>query len=158
MAARTHFVYRVWDSLGTLLYIGCTKDPSRRWTQHKSDKSLWVPYAHSFKLFGPFEKAEAFARENAAIEDERPAFNALREHKRSLNQNYHRRQSLTRAARVRQPELFECDYHSPEWDEYEALMRRIERQAQDEVPAIGAVERHNAYLAARGSRHLAVVS
>lgn len=158
MSKRTHFLYRVWDAAGVLLYIGCTKDPSRRWTQHKADRSLWVPYAETFKLYGPFERADAFARENAAIEAERPAFNALREHKRSLNRNHHRRQALIRAARVRHPELFECDYCSPEWDEYEELMRRIKRQAQEEVPAIGAIQRHQAYLADRGSRHLEVVS
>ena len=58
---RTHFVYRVFDEFGQLLYVGCTKDLTRRLKQHKVDscKKPWVGYAHHVSARGPFCKRDA---------------------------------------------------------------------------------------------------
>lgn len=157
MTGRTHFIYRVFDEFGQLLYIGCTKDPSRRWAQHKAEAgpSTWVQYAHDFKMVGPYTKADAFSREAAAIEAEKPAFNALSAHRRSQGANYRRKEALLRTLRVRRPELFDCQWDSPEFAEFHIQHERIQKLANALVPVIGAKERHAAYLETRQLRLVA---
>lgn len=39
--ARTHYLYRIFDATGQLLYIGITHDVGARFQQHRADKSWW---------------------------------------------------------------------------------------------------------------------
>lgn len=151
---RTHFIYRAFDEFGQLLYIGCTKDPVKRWKQHRSEggPSTWVQYAKDFKMVGPFLKAEAFAREDVLIEDEKPAFNALKAHKRSQGANWRRQQALLRALQVRRPELFDAKWDSPEFAEFQVQYDRICKLADALVPVINAARRHELYLETRTLR------
>lgn len=154
MTERTHFIYRAFDEFGQLLYIGCTKDPSRRWTQHRAEggPSTWVQYARDFKMVGPFPKTDAFAREAAAIEAEQPAFNALSAHRRSQGANYRRKAALLRALRTRRPDLFEGEHDSGAFTEFQVQYERIQKLADALIPVIGAKERHAAYLETRQLR------
>jgi len=51
---RTHWVYRALDREGRVLYVGCTKQPRKRWSQHKTDRANWVPYVCRWRLSGPY--------------------------------------------------------------------------------------------------------
>lgn len=77
MSSRDHFVYRAFDAEGRLLYVGCTKAPKQRRAAHRWD-SPWFKFATRFTMAGPYEKSEAYRREDEAIESELPWFNATR--------------------------------------------------------------------------------
>lgn len=79
MTERNHFVYRAYDSVGRILYVGCTGKPNQRYANHRAT-SAWFPYATSIKMAGPYEKADAYSREKNLILELRPLFNALPEH------------------------------------------------------------------------------
>lgn len=74
LAAAPHFVYRLRDAEGSLLYIGCTVDPAARFATHTSDQP-WADLIDHQDVEGPFDRAEALAREAAAITAEAPRFN-----------------------------------------------------------------------------------
>lgn len=67
-------VYRLYGCDGSLLYVGVTNDPLRRWKQHAATKDWW-PEVDLIVLV-PFGSA-ATARhvERQAIRDERPTYN-----------------------------------------------------------------------------------
>lgn len=75
MTERTHYVYRAFDETGELLYVGCTKNPHKRWLGHRGEGSRWVPYAHRFKVSGPYPRQRALDLEREAINSELPWFN-----------------------------------------------------------------------------------
>lgn len=72
-----HFVYRLFDQDGHLLYIGCTSNFETRCYHLKRDKDWWPTVAtHSI---APYEsKREALDAECAAINSEDPRYNILR--------------------------------------------------------------------------------
>lgn len=74
LAAASHYVYRLRDAEGVLLYVGCSRDPATRLLAHESDQP-WGHLIHSQDVEGPFDRDVALARETAAISSERPRFN-----------------------------------------------------------------------------------
>lgn len=72
---RNHWVYRVFDREGRLLYVGCSKHLGKRWKEHYSNRSAWLPYARSRRLTGPFTYRQARYLEREAIWGEAPIFN-----------------------------------------------------------------------------------
>lgn len=80
LGVRNHFVYRVFDADGDLLYIGCTKNFERRWREQKVDRPKMTAAATRCKLSGPYtyetaRRLEAEAIEAEAIEAENPLHN-----------------------------------------------------------------------------------
>lgn len=71
-ALREHFVYRIYDAAGRLLYVGCTKRPEKRWAEHHADLSRWVHEAARFRLSGPYNYDTARELERLALRDEYP--------------------------------------------------------------------------------------
>lgn len=72
---RNHFVYRIYDAAGQVLYIGCSKNLKQRWQTHRTENPAVVLDAARCKVQGPFPKAKALEVESAAITAERPLFN-----------------------------------------------------------------------------------
>lgn len=71
---RPHWLYRIYDSSGSLLYLGCTVDVERRCKQHRSTKGWWR-LVQQVVVEGPFDGVIAgTTAEDAAIEVERPLF------------------------------------------------------------------------------------
>lgn len=69
------YVYRCYDSVGTLLYIGCTNQPIQRVETHRRTSWWGDRFDHvRYTVFPNREKA--LAVENAAIYAERPICNA----------------------------------------------------------------------------------
>jgi predicted GIY-YIG superfamily endonuclease len=69
-----HYVYRVLDSYGLLLYIGCSHNVEKRLVQHQYGP--WHRYAETVGIWGPYPKAEARRMESEAIESEASYFNS----------------------------------------------------------------------------------
>lgn len=70
----THYVYRLWDEAGELLYVGISKTLTNRLMQHDSNQ----PWAHEIasvtgKRYATREKARA--AEIDAIQTEHPRYN-----------------------------------------------------------------------------------
>jgi predicted GIY-YIG superfamily endonuclease len=146
MTARTHFVYRAFDADGRLLYVGCTKAPQRRHAAHRNS-SPWFQYAEHFTMAGPYAKAEALRREDAAIESENPWFNATRAD----------RGNFTRWRRIRSREWERlCPYYetyTPGVGWNREAMHELGTKSEAAANAIlgprpNAETRHAAYLAA----------
>lgn len=77
-----HYVYRCYDSDGTLLYIGCTTDVARRIAGHLGGKSKqvssrWLAASiDRYEVDGPFDGRDAGRdAEREAIRTEQPLFN-----------------------------------------------------------------------------------
>lgn len=67
-------VYRLYACDGTLLYVGVTNDPLRRWWQHAATKSWWSEVDHLVLV--PFGSATAARHmERQIIRDESPLYN-----------------------------------------------------------------------------------
>lgn len=71
---REHYVYRAFAADGTLLYVGCTRNPTGRASEHRG-QSQWFKRAKSFRMVGPFNYDTARAMERAAIRSESPLWN-----------------------------------------------------------------------------------
>lgn len=69
-----HYVYRLFDESGRLLYVGMTYDPRSRRLAHKSDKPWWDEVA-SWRLTIYPNRAHALRVEARAILTEDPAYN-----------------------------------------------------------------------------------
>lgn len=67
-------LYRLFDTDGTLLYIGISHDPARRWRQHAKVKGWW-PLVARQSVTWLDERIKATAAEAEAIRTERPRFN-----------------------------------------------------------------------------------
>jgi len=144
---RDHFVYRAWDEFGLLLYVGCTKQPTVRWKQHKtSEQALWTQYAQRFLLSGPYERKTALRLEGEAIDGESPYFNCTSEQRRNDLDRRKMSRRLMKALRQRRPELFPCEVGSTEWDEYAHQHEQIEKQVDSAYPAITNQWRQATYL------------
>ena len=69
---RDHFVYRVYDAAGELLYVGCTKRLDRRWIEHKTERPGMVAAMARIRLQGPYNRERARDLERQAIRTEEP--------------------------------------------------------------------------------------
>lgn len=67
-------LYRLYGPGGTLLYIGVTDDPERRFKQHRDTKPWWPQVAKKTIEWHPTRR-RALAAEATAIKDETPAHN-----------------------------------------------------------------------------------
>lgn len=65
-----HYIYRLYDADGTLLYVGLTRNLEQRRKSHRS-KPWWHEVVR-WKISGPYSRAAAFAIETRAIEAEHP--------------------------------------------------------------------------------------
>lgn len=71
-----HTLYRFYDDAGGLLYVGITCSPSRRFGQHRREKSWWSDVAQIH--LEQFEtRADLMEAERAAIETEKPLLNRV---------------------------------------------------------------------------------
>lgn len=118
---REHYVYRVFDAEGALLYIGCTNNPDRRWTEHRSDNPKWTSKAARFHLSGPYNYDTARRLEREALATENPQYGMTPQ----------RRSAHTRNANLQRRyfDLYLEEGHDPR----EAGRLAIER-AEREVP------------------------
>lgn len=73
--ARENFVYWIFDSLGRVLYIGCTRTPQSRWKAHRYINPGLAKAAARFKMAGPYTRAAARAIEKSEIREHDPLFN-----------------------------------------------------------------------------------
>ncbi len=74
--ARDHALYRFYDHAGELLYIGITRDPAARWSQHSGDKPWWHRVQRITIQAMP-DRASALAAERIAIKAENPRYNVV---------------------------------------------------------------------------------
>jgi predicted GIY-YIG superfamily endonuclease len=69
-------LYRLRDKGGTLLYVGISSDPLRRWPEHASDKPWWSDVSDlSLEWFE--DRPAALAAEARAIRTEKPLHNVV---------------------------------------------------------------------------------
>lgn len=85
-AARTHFVYRMFDADGRLLYVGCTKDIVRRLRNHRSENGHFFHRIARIHQQGPYPYRSALAIERQLINTLRPDFNSLPGRRRRLRE------------------------------------------------------------------------
>src|SRR5581483_10653325 len=69
-------LYRFYDRVGQLLYIGISRNLHARWGQHEAEKTWWPLAAKRTVVMYP-SRAEAEKAEKAAIRSERPVHNKL---------------------------------------------------------------------------------
>lgn len=74
MTQRSHFVYRLWDAEGRLLYVGRSRRPVDRMREHKVDGRPMHMVAR-IAAQGPYPYEQAKALERQAIRTEDPAWN-----------------------------------------------------------------------------------
>jgi predicted GIY-YIG superfamily endonuclease len=71
---RDHFVYRLFDASGALLYIGCTKRLQERWGTHTSERPHMTRRVARCRLQGPYSYTVAREIERQALRSEAPEF------------------------------------------------------------------------------------
>ena len=74
---REHYVYRLFDAAGSLLYVGITHSLFNRLAQHAYDKDWWADVANITLARYPSRTAAA-AAETDAIREETPVKNVQR--------------------------------------------------------------------------------
>jgi hypothetical protein len=153
MTARTHFVYRVYDEFGLLLYVGCSKNPEKRRKSHEGDRAAWLPYMATARLEGPYLKANAFAQEKSVIVTEAPFFNAQPEH---MSHNLRRRKvrdDIMSGVRAANAEVFARiheAYDEGAANELHRLIEDVERETDRAFGReMGPAYRLDNYLSAR---------
>lgn len=71
-----HALYRFYDRTSQLLYIGITRDPSSRWSQHRGDKPWWLE-VRRIEIESLPDRATALKAERLAIQSEMPRYNVV---------------------------------------------------------------------------------
>jgi predicted GIY-YIG superfamily endonuclease len=71
---RTHYLYRIFDAAGALLYVGITHDLGMRFDQHRRDKPWWHQ-KHRHTVEEAPSRADVMFREARAILTEHPRHN-----------------------------------------------------------------------------------
>lgn len=75
---RDHWVYRMFDTSNTLLYVGCTSSPTNRLQSHiKKDKKLWAKEVTLITWMHYSDKVSALEAESRAIHLEKPLYNIV---------------------------------------------------------------------------------
>jgi predicted GIY-YIG superfamily endonuclease len=75
LADAPHFLYRLLDADGGLLYLGCTVDPERRLAEHR--RKPWGRLIAAWQFDEFTDALSAYAAERDAIASESPQFNAM---------------------------------------------------------------------------------
>lgn len=73
--AEPHYVYRVFDDQGVLLYVGCTVDVERRLFEHGWNRAPWVPFKAEVRVMKYHTRPQAMAIEDLLIRAHYPVFN-----------------------------------------------------------------------------------
>lgn len=76
-AVLAYALYRHFDKDGALLYVGISRDPERRWAQHRT-QSGWADVVTSSTVTWFVDEQHARAAERAAIAIENPIHNRAR--------------------------------------------------------------------------------
>ena len=71
---REYFVYRMYDEHDHLLYVGCTKRPKKRWSEHRNMRPHMIERVHRVRMVGPLTRRVARDIEYFAIRSEDPEF------------------------------------------------------------------------------------
>jgi len=71
---KLHYVYRIFDKTGRLIYIGCTYNPEMRINSHRTT-IWWGDQIHRIKLTVHPNKRAGHAAEKIAIHSEHPRWN-----------------------------------------------------------------------------------
>lgn len=71
---RPHYLYRIFNSIDELIYVGETSQPLDRMLQHKRN-SEWFPLSTRILFYGCDSKKEALALEEISINRETPIYN-----------------------------------------------------------------------------------
>lgn len=133
---RNHFVYRAYDAEGGLLYIGCTHDIKKRWTQHCMDNPHWTSITASLRMAGPYSFEVAREKERSLIESLEPLYNTNR-------RRYAEFMAKKRWMRSRAEALFEgIGRGALAIDERIELMQRVEDEADEKFPGIWNSHNH----------------
>ena len=69
-----HYVYRIFDKDGRLIYVGCSHNPEKRLNQHRRTM-WWAHQIHRIKLTVHPNKAAGHLAERTAINAEQPRWN-----------------------------------------------------------------------------------
>lgn len=69
---REYFVYRCFNTAGELLYVGCTKRLSQRWSEHRTQRPVMTDQTARCRLQGPYTREVALRIEKEAIRAEEP--------------------------------------------------------------------------------------
>lgn len=69
---RDSFVYSLYDAEGDLLYVGCTNNLARRWSQHQHERPGLAMSTVRCRVVGPFKRDVAMRLERETQEDELP--------------------------------------------------------------------------------------
>lgn len=75
LADLPHYVYRVYDDVDRLLYIGCTYQIETRLKQHQSWFTPWAPYRDRVTVEMHPNRAQGMEAEKRAIAAEDPVYN-----------------------------------------------------------------------------------
>lgn len=71
---REHYVYRAYNSVGSLLYLGCSMDPEKRMKYHRNANSPWLSRSRKFVVAGPYNYDTARRLEKEGLATENPLF------------------------------------------------------------------------------------
>src|SRR5699024_3460206 len=80
--SRNHFVYRMFDQHGQLLYVGCTMRPQQRWREHRGERTHMTDRVSKLQMWGPYTRPVAREIEKKALATEFPMFGSTPQRKR----------------------------------------------------------------------------
>lgn len=144
------YVYRTFDDLGLLLYVGCSKDVAKRLTQHRT-YARWVPYMKDVTIEEFPSRDDALAAEASAIRSERPFFNAQPEHTALVQANRVKSMQavsdLLARLGVTEPDMTEDN--DPWWEAIYAAREAVSVLIGEKFPTVTDETRLAVYLAAR---------
>jgi predicted GIY-YIG superfamily endonuclease len=75
-AAAPHALYRFFGADGTLLYVGITNNPSRRFSQHGVQREWWLE-VETIRMERHPDRESVLLAEKRAIQEERPRYNVV---------------------------------------------------------------------------------
>lgn len=82
---RDHFVYRLYDDSGEVIYVGCTRRPRRRWLEHtKQSPEMVAETAHRY-MSGPYDGETARRIEREQLLALRPKYDSSITPRKSTN-------------------------------------------------------------------------
>lgn len=85
---RNTFVYWMFDASGTCLYVGITRDPARRWSQHL--RKPWISRVAYKRMSGPYEDAAARVIERLQQDELQPVYDMRQAMRRTRLKALHR--------------------------------------------------------------------
>lgn len=71
----THYVYRLYDATGDLLYVGCSADPFKRFKGHRAENRHWIEDVVRGRISVFPTSTLAHEAEREAIRTEHPFWN-----------------------------------------------------------------------------------